>query len=97
MCTLLYTTVTHFAVSQSVLQNRFTELRPSVDQSKGFKLSLNDEMTDGMTESPNVVIAQPKGSAIIKSMNSICIIKGDSSMLHNFTYFSKDGTCMQHF
>jgi hypothetical protein len=38
-------------------------------------------MTDGMTESPNVVSAQPKGSAIIKSMNSIFIIKGDSSML----------------
>ena len=43
MCTLLYTTFTHFAVSQSVLQNRFTELRPSeitlmnrVDQSQGL-------------------------------------------------------------
>ena len=69
MCTLLYTTFTHFAVSQSVLQNQFTELRPSeitlmnrVDQSQGFKLSL----TEGMIESPNVVIAQPKGCAIRK-------------------------------
>jgi hypothetical protein len=44
MCTLLYTAFTHFAVSQSVLQNRFTELRPSVitlmdrvDQSQALK------------------------------------------------------------
>ena len=37
-----------------------------VDQSQGFKLSLNDGMTEGMTESPNVVIAQPKGFAIRK-------------------------------
>jgi hypothetical protein len=43
MCTLLYTTFTHFAVNQSVRQNRFTELRPSeitlmnrVDQSQGL-------------------------------------------------------------
>jgi hypothetical protein len=40
----LYTTFTHFAVSQSVLQNWFTELRPSeitlmnrVDQSQASK------------------------------------------------------------
>ena len=43
MCTLLYTISTHFAISQSVLQNQFTELRPSVitilncvDQSKSL-------------------------------------------------------------
>ena len=51
--TSVYKTFTHFAVSQSVLQNRFTELRLSdiilmnhVDQSLGFKLSLNDRKTD---------------------------------------------------
>ena len=44
MCTLLYTTFTHFAVSQSILQNRFTVVGPSeitlmnrVDQSQAWK------------------------------------------------------------
>ena len=63
MCTLLYTTFTYFAVSQSVLQNRFTELRPSeitlmnrVDQSQGSKLSF----THTHTQFPYVVIASLK-------------------------------------
>jgi hypothetical protein len=52
MCTLLYTTFTHFSVSQSVLRNQFTELRPSeitlmnrVDQSQGLKLSQNHRIS----------------------------------------------------
>ena len=71
MCTLLYTTFTYFAVSQSVLQNRFTELRPSeitlmnrVNQSQGSKLSfthsLTHTLTHALTHFPYVVIASLK-------------------------------------
>ena len=54
-CTLLYTISTHFAVSQSVLQNQFTELGPSVitilnrvDQSQSLT-SVRNSYTDRQT------------------------------------------------
>jgi hypothetical protein len=87
MCTLMYTTFTHFAVSQSVLQNRLTELRPSeitlmnrVDQLQGFKLSLNDRQTDRKSKcrSPSALWTVWLENIII---SPVCLERTDASFL----------------
>ena len=65
MCTLLYTTFTHFAVSQSILQNRFTVVGPSeitlmnrVDQSQASKCGTDRQTyTQSYCRSPSALRA----------------------------------------
>jgi hypothetical protein len=70
MCKLLYTTFTHFAVSQFVLQNRFTELRPSeITLLNRVDHRVLNYHTLTHIQNVHVVIAQPKGYGLGNNLN----------------------------